>query len=426
MGELGIYEGPETTAARQLRGSRWRPFLSKRTGRQTDLRSPRPWGGEGRANVLAMRKGYKGGGPSLQPATQNLPSPVVSIVIPAFNAANTLADTLDAVRNQSVTNLEIIVVDDGSTDGTAAIAARYARQDKRIQCISVPNGGVASARNVGIEAARAPYVAPVDADDLWHPDKTARQLAVLTARPEVSMVYCSRRNVDERGRVLKTISRATLSGWACHRLTTFNAVGNGSAIMFRKAEALRIGGYDTRLRQRGAQGCEDYLVQVRLAAIGEVAADGDYLVGYRKSAIAMSNDNAAMLRSRLLALEIIAEDLPELAVTARLTYKRYQFVLALKEMAAGKRRCGLQRMGSWMHGLGPKAFRDSIDYLMHRRRTHDPIVIAGESSRPFNDYRSDEAPEAGIGAYLQRALADLEPLDLAYGRARSATQSLTG
>lgn len=356
----------------------------------------------------------------------NLPRPSVSVVIPAFNAATTLADTLDAVRNQSVADLEIIVVDDGSTDDTRGIALRYAGRDGRIQCISVPNGGVASARNTGIAAARALYVAPVDADDLWHPDKTARQLAILMARPEVSMVYCSRRNVDEQGRVLKTISKATLSGWACHRLTTFNAVGNGSAMMFRKADALRAGGYDTRLRQRGAQGCEDYLLQIRLAMIGEVAVDGDYLVGYRKSASAMSNDDAGMLRSRLAALRIVADELPELAVTARATFRRYQFVLALKELAAGDWGKGLAQAADWARGIDPKSVRDSLGYLLHRQRTRDPIAITSEPGRSFGTYRCNEAPEEGISGYLGRALAELEPLDRAYGEARTEFQSLTG
>jgi glycosyltransferase involved in cell wall biosynthesis len=351
-----------------------------------------------------------------------LPKPSVSVVIPAFNAATTLAATLDTVRSQSLASLEVIVVDDGSTDATAAVAARYAREDRRIRCITIPNGGVASARNVGIEAARAPYIAPLDADDLWHPHKTARQLAVLTARPEVSMVYCSRRNIDARGLVLRTIPKATLSGWACHRLTTFNAVGNGSAIMFRTAEVLKVGGYDIRLRQRGAQGCEDYLLQVRLAAIGEVVADGDYLVGYRKTANAMSTDDIAMLRSRLFALEIIAEELPELAATAHFTYKRYQFLLARKDLAAGRTRSGLERMGGWICGLSPKTLRDSATYLADRRRGRKRLMIAEEARRPYADYRSDEAPESGMSPYLERALADLKPLDLAYGNARSVTK----
>lgn len=353
-------------------------------------------------------------------------SPRVSVVIPAFNAAATLADTLDAVRDQSVADLEVIVVDDGSTDDTRGIALRYASQDGRFRCISVPNGGVASARNTGIAAARAQYVAPLDADDLWHPDKTARQLAVLMARAEVSMVYCSRRNVDAQGRVLKTISKATLSGWACHRMTAFNAVGNGSAIMFRKADALRAGGYDTRLRQQGAQGSEDYLLQIRLAAMAQVAVDGDYLVGYRKSANAMSNDDAGMLRSRMAALRIVADELPELAATARATYKRCQFILALKQLAAGNWGKGLPQAADWARGINPKLVGDSLGYLQHRRRTRDPVAIASEPGRPFGTYRCNEAPEEGISGYLERMLAELEPLDLAYGVGRAAAQSLTG
>lgn len=101
--------------------------------------------------------------------------PLVSVVIPAYNAALWIAETLESVLAQTFQDFEVIVVDDGSTDDTAAVVARFAR----VRCIRTPNGGQASARNVGIRAAQGEYVAFVDADDLWSPDKLWLQTDLL-------------------------------------------------------------------------------------------------------------------------------------------------------------------------------------------------------------------------------------------------------
>ncbi|UXN72370.1 glycosyltransferase [Devosia sp. A8/3-2] len=274
--------------------------------------------------------------------------------------------------------------------------------------------GVSPPRNVGIEAAQAAYIAPVDADDLWHPDKLSRQLAILEARPEVTLVYSSRRNIDEASTVTKTIARATLAGWACHCLTAFNAVGNGSAIMFRRADALQVGGYDRRLKERGAQGCEDFLFQIRLAMLGEIAVDDGYLVGYRKRADAMSNDDGAMLRSRLLALEIVEQELPELARTARATYKKHQFLLGLKVLAEGDWRQASTLLGDWTKGADSASLADAAGYVLHRRRTRNSATEMDRERRPFADYEAGENAASGISPHLQRIPDEVEPRDIAY------------
>lgn len=101
--------------------------------------------------------------------------PLVSVVMPAYNAAPWIAETLESVLTQTFQDFEVIVVDDGSTDDTAAVVARFAR----VRCIRKPNGGPASARNVGIRAAQGEYVAFLDSDDLWLPDKLRLQIDLL-------------------------------------------------------------------------------------------------------------------------------------------------------------------------------------------------------------------------------------------------------
>ena len=99
--------------------------------------------------------------------------PTVSVVIPAYNAEEYIAETLDSVLSQNYSDYEILVIDDGSTDHTGEVLAHYG---DRIHLFQKPNGGPASARNLGLKHARGRYIAFLDSDDLWHPEKLARQV----------------------------------------------------------------------------------------------------------------------------------------------------------------------------------------------------------------------------------------------------------
>jgi len=113
-------------------------------------------------------------------------NPTVSVIIPAYNAAPWIAETIDSVLNQTFQDFEIIVVDDGSTDGTTEIVKKYKSQ---VQYLYKKNGGVGSARNAGIRAARGRYIACVDADDLWLPEKLEVQTQLLQKEPSLAWVY---------------------------------------------------------------------------------------------------------------------------------------------------------------------------------------------------------------------------------------------
>lgn len=124
-------------------------------------------------------------------------TPTVSIVVPAFNQARFLASTLDSVRAQSMTDWECIVVDDGSTDGGAAVAERYVSLDARFALRRQANRGRSHARNTGLDAARGAWVQFLDADDLLDPDKLAKQLAAARADRDVRVVHCDYRELFE-------------------------------------------------------------------------------------------------------------------------------------------------------------------------------------------------------------------------------------
>ena len=115
--------------------------------------------------------------------------PLISVVIPAFNAAQTLAASLKSVQAQTFKDLEVIVVDDGSTDETAAIARAFCAEDSRFSVVSQPNGGVSVGRNTGIHRARGPWIAFHDADDLWLPEKLARQVEQIRSSPQANFFF---------------------------------------------------------------------------------------------------------------------------------------------------------------------------------------------------------------------------------------------
>lgn len=232
--------------------------------------------------------------------------PLVSAVVPAFNAEATLEHTLRSIAAQDYERLEILIVDDGSTDATAEIAERFCAAEPRARLLRKENGGVASARNLGIGEARGDYVAPIDADDLWHPAKISKQVAAALGAPEPpGFVYCWFRDIDEAGQVWRDGPPLAVEGPALQRLAYSNFVGNGSAPLIPRPALLAVGGYDERLRGLGAEGCEDLLVQFRLAQLHPVALVPEYLVGYRLTSGSMSGDPDRMFRSWRQAMALL-------------------------------------------------------------------------------------------------------------------------
>ena len=114
-------------------------------------------------------------------------TPAISVVLPAFNAAEDLCASVASVLAQSDPDFELIVVDDGSTDGTLAVAERLRAGDERVRVVRIPHGGIVPALNAGLAVARAPLIARMDADDWSHPERHRLQRAFLDARPEVGL-----------------------------------------------------------------------------------------------------------------------------------------------------------------------------------------------------------------------------------------------
>jgi glycosyltransferase involved in cell wall biosynthesis len=228
---------------------------------------------------------------------------LVSVVIPAFNAVKTLENTLRSAAAQTHAELEILIIDDGSSDDTAAIATAFCAQDRRARLISQANAGVAVARNSGIAAARGEWLAPLDADDLWHPTKIERQLdAALNAAEVPGLVYCWFHLIDEQDRVIGSSEGYEVRGHALDRLLFFNFVGNGSSPLIHRQAIEAVGAYATNFGEAG--GCEDFELQLRLARDFPIEVVPEYLVGYRILAGSMSSNPDKMHRSWQRALEL--------------------------------------------------------------------------------------------------------------------------
>ena len=165
----------------------------------------------------------------------------VDVVIPVRNGARTILTTLASVVGQTTLPRRIIVVDDGSTDDTANTVASIS--NKLVQLIKTPAIGVSHARNTGIEASRAEFIAFLDADDRWHPDKLRRQLQVFAGNPEVAVVYCGYALLRPSGTTVET-QGPTLRGFVFNRLLAGRFGGNSSCIVVRREALLHVGGYD--------------------------------------------------------------------------------------------------------------------------------------------------------------------------------------
>lgn len=273
---------------------------------------------------------------------------LVSVVVPAYNAEHTLDATLNSIRKQTYRNLEVAVVNDGSTDATTNIAKKHAEEDDRIKVISIPNGGVANARNIGISETRGSLIAFVDSDDLWHPDKIAIQVqAIEEGGKDTGYVYCLSRRVDGQDRTLGSMKTQLFQGNIYLRSVVYNPVGNGSSMLARREALEGAGGYNS---DPELQGAEDNLAQIIISRKWRVVAVPRYLTGYRVVENSLSSDFEHMARRRLAVLRHVSESFPETPSTALLLAEgRIRAMVAVQAFRRYKLWQGLSEMVRALH-----------------------------------------------------------------------------
>lgn len=204
---------------------------------------------------------------------ESLTMPVVSVIIPAWNAEAFIEETLRSAVEQTFKDIEIIVVDDYSTDRTAEIAERMAADDPRIRCFRNPqNSGVSKTRNFAIEQARGAYIALLDSDDIWLPEKLERQVELIR-RENADLVYCSYGMIDEKGNKSHPDFIVPETTDVEHMLVS-SVISCSTALIKRDVLLQFPFGSD--------RGHEDYILWLRILSAGyRVAGDSIVLAKYR-------------------------------------------------------------------------------------------------------------------------------------------------
>lgn len=221
--------------------------------------------------------------------------PAVSVVVTSYNYGHYLAEALDSLLGQTWGDFEAVIVDDGSTDDTPTVAARYLN-DRRVRYHRTPHVGQPAAKNQGLALTSAPWVAFLDADDRWRSTKLQRQLALAEADPELGVIFSRVAAIDPTGRPLAYNPPPPHRGWVLGAMFWQNFVCFSSCLIRRQALAAR-GGFDERLPL-----AIDYELWLRLAGDYRFDYVDEVLVDYRTGHANLSRRTAERLE---LVLEIM-------------------------------------------------------------------------------------------------------------------------
>lgn len=269
--------------------------------------------------------------------------PLVSIVLPTFNRLRYLRPAVDSVLAQTFGDWELIVADDGSGPETAAYLAELAARP-RVRVLWLPHSGKpAVARNAGWQAARGEYIAFLDSDDVWLPEKLAVQTASLRSRPKRGWSHTAFAVIDEAGELLTgTHARhwPAAQGQILERLITMDIVIAMPTVMVRRSWLEQLGGFDCGLTM-----CEDYDLWLRLAAVSEIDGVEATMVHVR-SHRERFHDPALVLEDRARALERLLAARTECATLSVLRRERAKAAaeLALGQAIRGRRAASMRTL----------------------------------------------------------------------------------
>ncbi|MFQ6537324.1 MULTISPECIES: glycosyltransferase family 2 protein [Aphanothece] len=243
------------------------------------------------------------------PDASPAPSPRVAVVMPIHNAAPCLRETLRTVQNQTLPDWELIAIDDGSSDDSAAIVAAVTAQDPRIRLLRQPNAGVSRSRNRGVAASRAPLIAFLDADDLWHPQKLERHLAQFTRDPGLGLGFARVEFLTPEGRPTGGIASLPPLPLTAAGLLAENPTTTTSNWVVRREVFEAIGGFVAEMSYS-----EDLEWLVRLASAGRWRIEplDQVLTYYRTSTAGLSASLERMERGWLRLIEQVRGYAPDL------------------------------------------------------------------------------------------------------------------
>ena len=248
-------------------------------------------------------------------------NPLVSVVIPVYNQERYVAEAVDSVLRQTYPDVELVVVDDGSTDRTPEILKAYG---SRLTYMRQDNAGAATALNRGIEAARGELVGWLSSDDVYEPTKVERQVDLFKAQPHVSLIYTDFNVIDGAGRIVRTVRSPYYADRKefIRRLILGNFV-NGSSVIARKSTLVATGLFDPAMTYHA-----DANMWLRLLKHSDFGHVPEVLLNYRWHAGNASNNVAGMRRHRYVYFDKIWETLgPEDVVNGRdprRSFERFQ------------------------------------------------------------------------------------------------------
>ena len=206
----------------------------------------------------------------------------VSVIIPAYNAEETIKETIHSVLAQTYQNLELIVVNDGSTDNTLEMLQKI--DDKRLKIHSIENRGLPAARNFGLSVAIGKYISFIDADDLWIADKLDKQLRALEREPDAGIAYSWTVLIDSEGRFVGASDRLYLKGSVFKEMLLGCFLYSGSNALFRKDCIKSVGLFDQDKRSAA-----DWDFLIRCSAAWNFVVVPNYQVFYRVRKDSMSS-----------------------------------------------------------------------------------------------------------------------------------------
>lgn len=252
--------------------------------------------------------------------TEDRSKPLVSVIIPVYNGSRFIAQCLDSALSQTYRTLEVIVVDDGSTDNTRDIVESVAAHDSRVTYIQQSNRGVAAARNRGIRESEGVYIAPLDADDTWFMPKIEKQVARMRQGGSlVGLVYCWWLYMNYDGEIFRYAGRPRHEGDVFRAHVLRNFIGNGSVPLMRRTALEDVGLYDESFRTHRAEGCEDWDLTLRIASKYEFGLVPDHLSTYRRAenrdgvvGPSMSDNTKEMERSYWRVIAKVKAERPDL------------------------------------------------------------------------------------------------------------------
>lgn len=238
--------------------------------------------------------------------------PQISVIIPAYNSEKTIQLTIKSVLAQTFTDLEIIVINDGSNDRTVEVVQQI--PDPRVNIYSYPNGGPATSRNRGIIKSQGEYLSFIDADDLWTPDKLAVQYQILQDHSQAAVAYSGTDWIDEQGSFLHHASALNPSGDVYAYALLYNLFGSGSNFLVRREALFTVKESDQDFNSffdEFTKPSEDWDLCIRLAKKYEFMAVPQIQILYRRSFNSLSSQLAQQEQGTTRALRKAFNQAPD-------------------------------------------------------------------------------------------------------------------